>query len=72
MGKGEGGFYPERLAFVFFSTSKDRARICKRLKSPGTDSKELIPLAYVSWWASTSNRVVLTARQAGNRLLWAP
>ncbi len=28
-----------------------RARICKRLRSPGIDSKESIPPAYVVWRA---------------------
>jgi hypothetical protein len=32
-------------------------------------AKESIPLAYVAWRASTSNRVVVLARQAGNRFL---
>ncbi len=46
------------------------ARICKRLGSPGIDSKEPIPPAYnVAWGAGTSNRVVIQARQAGNRFL---
>jgi hypothetical protein len=46
-----------------------RARICKRLRSPGIDSKVLISPAYVAWRAGTSNRVVVPARQAGNRFL---
>ncbi len=33
-----------------------RARICKRLKSLGIDSKESIPPVYVAWRAGTSNR----------------
>ncbi len=41
-----------------------RARICKRL-----GAQESIPPAYVAWPAGQSNRVVITARQAGNRLL---
>jgi hypothetical protein len=32
-------------------------------------SKESIPPAYVAWRAGTSNRVVVPARQAGNRFL---
>jgi hypothetical protein len=44
-----------------------RARICKRLRSPGTDSEKSIPLAYVAWLAGTTNMVVVPARQAGNR-----
>jgi hypothetical protein len=43
--------------------------MCKRLGSQGIDSKESIPLAYVAWRAGTSNRVVVPARQAGNRFL---
>ncbi len=45
------------------------ARICKRLGSPGIDSKELIPPAYVTWRAGMSNTVVVPARQAENRFL---
>jgi len=32
-------------------------------------AKESIPPAYVAWRAGTSNRIVVTARQAGNRFL---
>jgi hypothetical protein len=46
-----------------------RASICKRLKSPGIDSEKSIPPAYVAWRASTPNKVVVTARQVGNRFL---
>jgi hypothetical protein len=42
---------------------------CKRLRSPGIDSGESIQPAYVAWRASTTNRVVVPARQAGNRFL---
>ncbi len=45
------------------------SRICKHLRSPGIDSKESIPPAYVAWQAGASNRVVVPARQAGNRFL---
>jgi hypothetical protein len=45
------------------------ARICKRLWSPGIDSEEAIPPAYVAWRASTKNRVIVPARQARNRFL---
>jgi hypothetical protein len=45
------------------------ARICKSLRSPGINSKESVPPAYVAWWAGTSNRVLVLARQAGNRFL---
>jgi hypothetical protein len=46
-----------------------RVRICKRLRSPGIDSSESIPPAYVACRAGTTNRVVVPARQAGNRFL---
>jgi hypothetical protein len=46
-----------------------RARICKRLWSPRIDSEESSPPAYVSWRASTKNKVVVPAREAGNRFL---
>ncbi len=41
-------------------SDKNRARICKRLRSPGIDSmQESIP-----WRAGTTNRVVVPVRQA--------
>ncbi len=46
-----------------------RARICNRLWSPGIDSEKSIPPAYVARRAGTKNRVVVLARQAGNRFL---
>ncbi len=49
--------------------SHPRARIRKLLRSPGIDSEETIPPAYVSWQARTANRVLVPARQAGNRFL---
>ncbi len=36
-------------------------RICKRLRTPGINTKESIMSAYVAWWA------VVPARQGGNR-----
>ncbi len=45
------------------------ARICKRLWSPGINSEESIPPAYVAWRAGAKKRVVVPARQAGNRFL---
>jgi hypothetical protein len=45
-----------------------RARICKRLWSPGIDSEESILPAHVACRAGTTNRVVPT-RQAGNQFL---
>ncbi len=38
-------------------------------KWPGIDSEESIPPAFVLWRARTTNRVVVPARQAGNRFL---
>jgi hypothetical protein len=46
-----------------------RARICKCLWSPGIDSEESISPAYVAWRAGMTNRVVVLARQGGNRFL---
>ncbi len=46
-----------------------RARICKRLWSPGINFEESIPPAYVAWRAGTKNGVVVSVRQAGNRFL---
>jgi hypothetical protein len=46
-----------------------RARICNRLWSPGIDTKESMPLAYVAWRTGTTYRVVVPIRQAGNRFL---
>jgi hypothetical protein len=46
-----------------------RARICNRLWSPGIDSEKSIPPVYVARRAGTKNRVVVLARQAGNRFL---
>jgi hypothetical protein len=46
-----------------------RARICKGLWSQGIDSEQSIPPYYLAWRAGTINRVVVPARQAGNRCL---
>jgi hypothetical protein len=62
----------EKTTFVVvfkFPRDDSRARICKRLWSPGIDSKELISPAYVACRAGTTNRVVVPARQAENRFL---
>ncbi len=45
------------------------ARICNRLWSPGIDTEKSIPSAYVARRAGTKNRVVVLARQDGNRFL---
>jgi len=47
----------------------NRARICKRLRRPGIDSEDSSPPAYVAWRSGTKNRVVVPARQTGNRFL---
>jgi hypothetical protein len=62
-------FYREWDQIHQSATQKSRARICKRLRSPGIDSKETISPAHVAWRAGTSNRVIVPARQAGNRFL---
>jgi hypothetical protein len=48
---------------------KTRARICKRSRRLGIDSEDTILPVYVAWRPGTTNRVVVTARQAGNRFL---
>ncbi len=48
---------------------KTRARICKRLGSPGFDSEESIQPGYVVWQAGTTNRGVVPSRPARNRFL---
>ena len=48
-------FWKDRVEFE--QSKAARARICKRFRSPGIDSKESIPPAYVSLRADTSNRV---------------
>jgi hypothetical protein len=45
----------------------NKARICNRLWRPGINYEKSISLAYVVWRAGTKNRVVVLARQAGNR-----
>ncbi len=53
----------------FGINSKCRDRICKLLWSPGIDYAESISPAYVAWRAGAKNRVVVPARQVGNRFL---
>ncbi len=49
-----------------------RGCICNRfLRSQGNDSVESVPPVYVAWRAGTTNRVVVAARQAGNRFLYS-
>ncbi len=59
---------PVRQVYLMYRPPT-RARICKRLRSPGIDSEESITPAYVAWRAGTTNRDVVPARQAGNRFL---
>jgi hypothetical protein len=54
---------------VTHTVCRYRARIYKRLWSPEIDSEESIQQAYVAWRAGTTSRVVVPARQAGNRFL---
>ncbi len=70
----EGRLFLQLLDQLRFYTrhgihTRVRGRICKRLWSPGIDSEESISPAYVAWRAGTKNRVVIPARQAGNRFL---
>jgi hypothetical protein len=46
-----------------------RARICKRLRSPGINTEESVPPAYVAWRAGTPNAIIEPARQGENRFL---
>jgi hypothetical protein len=46
-----------------------RARICRRLRSPGIDSKESVPPAYQAWRAGTTIKVFVPAHHAQNRFL---
>jgi hypothetical protein len=57
------------MAPVSFYEFGYRGRICKRLRSPGIDSNESIPPAFITWRDGTSNRVVVLARKAWNRFL---
>jgi hypothetical protein len=51
----------EQVKFTHTSLHVSRAQIGKLLRSPGIDSKESTPPAYVAWWAGTSDKVVVTA-----------
>ncbi len=44
--------------------SESWARIWKRFRSPGIDSKESVPRAYVAWRADMTNGVFIPVRQA--------
>jgi hypothetical protein len=57
------------LLLIFFLLSihvflDARALICKRLRSPGIDTKEPIPTVYVAWQAGTTTLFEVPARQA--------
>jgi len=52
------------------SGSESRARIFKRLWSPGIDSKASIPPAYVAWRAGTITLFDEAARQATRYIGW--
>ncbi len=49
-----------------------RARMFKLLRSPGIDSKESVPPAYVAWWAGTITLFLLGSysphRKGGERM----
>ncbi len=55
--------------FLLHRWAETWARICKRWRRPGINSEESILPAYVAWQVGTTNRVVVPARQAGNRFL---
>ncbi len=74
--RSETEFRPCFVPWTWFSVpsphwlfDNSRDRICKRLLSPEIDSDGPIPPAYVARRAGTTNRVVVQARQAGNRFL---
>ncbi len=50
-------FVVREVELKFSKGNISRARIFKRLRSPGIDSKESIPPAYLAWRANTSRRV---------------
>ncbi len=52
-----------------FTSPHLRARICKRLWSPGINSEESISPAYVAWRASTTSRVSYRPARLENRYL---
>jgi hypothetical protein len=62
---GKGNTRECGAVIVASSQTGNRDRIfCKRIRSPGIDSKESIPPAYEAWRTSTTNMVVVTARPA--------
>jgi hypothetical protein len=63
-GGGGGGGVTLPIPSHFYSW----AQICKHLRSPGIDSRNRFGQP-VAWRTDTSNRVVVLARQAGNRFL---
>jgi len=61
-----GGELGEKLRGIPNQVWLSRARICKRLWSPGIDSEESIPLVYVAWRGSTTKKVVVSGRFLGS------
>ncbi len=57
------------LFFLWDEICVTRVGICKRLRSPGTDSKELIPPTYVGWRSGTLNRDVVPHRPGSLRII---
>jgi hypothetical protein len=52
-----------------FLRRRHRGHFSLQIWSSAIDSEESIPPAYVGWRTITTNRVVVQARQAGNRFL---
>ncbi len=57
--KQEGEVYIEYVAFVHLILGGGRDGIFELLSSPGIDSKESIPPAYVAWRAGTTTLYLL-------------
>ncbi len=66
-----GGLFWPIYSHTRNSTTDAWARICKRSRSLGVDSKESIPPAYLSWRAGTSNTVAYPPARLGIDS-WAP
>jgi hypothetical protein len=60
------------VVFVLSISGGGRARICKCLWSPGIESEESMPLAYVAWRGPVQH-IGLSYRSAGLGIdFWAP
>ncbi len=59
------------LMWLFSPHDTPQPKICKRFRSPGIDSNESLPPAYVVWRAGTTCRVIVPA-YAGGIDSWAP